>query len=282
VRIPEIILHSVCFLYSRAECGEKDVLGTGFFVKVPGKTPGTIPHAYLVTAKHLLFHPHDKEQRDPRQHVWVRFRNRSSGSTPRVEVTSRWYFGEDEEDVSVDIAVAPFSPPDRSTDFGVIGIGAFVTDEVANDYRIGIGDELSLCGLFSPRPGADTVLPIVRAGTIAAMPDEPVSGSRTGRRHRVYLAELRSWGGLSGSPVFVQLGYDRGPDGAINDDGEGLLLGLVSGHFGQERESQDLPYVPDELNMGIAMVSRAQDIMAILDQEALVRERREREEKHAT
>ncbi len=52
-------------------------------------------------------------------------------------------------------------------------------------------------------------MPIVRHGAIAAMPGEPLYDRKTGLSFRGYLLEVRSTGGLSGSPVVAYLGYDR-------------------------------------------------------------------------
>jgi hypothetical protein len=65
------------------------------------------------------------------------------------------------------------------------------------------------------RAGSTRNIPIVRTGVIAAMPaiDEPFV--RKGEEYHAYLAEMRSIGGLSGSPVFVFLDRTRTVDARI-------------------------------------------------------------------
>ncbi|HEY1660105.1 MAG TPA: hypothetical protein VGG14_17270 [Candidatus Sulfotelmatobacter sp.] len=116
----------------------------------------------------------------------------------------------------------------------------------------------------------------VRVGTVAALREEPVT-SRDGRPMDVYLVESRSIGGLSGSPVFIDVRIaktTRPPNygwmaGAYDSSSAGRfkLLGLVHGHFGDD-------ILPDataddgkdkiHINMGIAMVIPAEKIREAL------------------
>ena len=65
--------------------------------------------------------------------------------------------------------------------------------------EIGIGSEVYFPGLFVHHHGRNE--PIVRGGIVSSMPTEPVL-TEFGEIH-AYLAEARSVGGLSGSPVIV-------------------------------------------------------------------------------
>lgn len=82
------------------------------------------------------------------------------------------------------------------------------------------------------------------------MPEEPIEAEimKYGKRVRVsfnaYLAEIRSIGGLSGSPVFVAVEHFRKP----RKDGEGqqlivgvayriFLLGMIRGHWHYEKQT---------------------------------------------
>jgi hypothetical protein len=56
--------------------------------------------------------------------------------------------------------------------------------------------------------GRQRNIPIVRIGNVASMPHEPVATKNRGAIE-AYLVEARSVGGLSGSPVLVQLGIVR-------------------------------------------------------------------------
>jgi hypothetical protein len=272
MRIPDRVLASVCFLHADPLCENDSVLGTGFFIRVGGSPEGggrPETATYLVTARHIPFNGADRTQKAPRQ-VWARVLNVGDASVRRLRINNAWLVAEESDGMTVDVAVAPVAE-NPEVDVAAITDGAFVTQDVIDRYIIGHGDPLSIVGLFSPRQGSLTPLPIVRSGIIAAEPSEGIE--RNGRYYRVYLAELRSWGGLSGSPVFVDLGSNRHPDGAINYQGRLLLLGVLSGHFGLERLSPVADpllagYKPDELNMGIAMITPWADVLRIIPKDA--------------
>lgn len=50
----------------------------------------------------------------------------------------------------------------------------FITYQDIYDHNIGVGDEIAIIGAFFPRIGETKNIPIVRIGTISAMPEEPV------------------------------------------------------------------------------------------------------------
>src|SRR5689334_11059030 len=79
----------------------------------------------------------------------------------------------------------------------------FLTEEARDKYHVGTGDEVAIVGLFYSHFGEAKNVPIVRTGNIAAMPDEPVPTSHG--LTDAYLVEVRSIGGISGSPVFTHL-----------------------------------------------------------------------------
>jgi hypothetical protein len=244
---------------------DDSVVGTGFFVEVVGRYK---THKYLVTAKHVLYGKDDRDQKEERL-LWARVRNVGDEAVRHVALNGEWLFGEDKDGHAID-AAAMVLVDDPSLGTGVLVPACFVTDEVTEKYIIGHGDELSIVGLFSPRPGEKTLLPVVRSGSIAAEPIEPVE--LNGRLHRAYLVEMRSWGGLSGSPVFVNLGYNREREGEINYQGRLWLFGVLSGHLGlDEYDRIQNPilehYDPNELNMGIAMVTPWRDVMTILERD---------------
>jgi hypothetical protein len=109
--------------------------------------------------------------------------------------------------------------------------------QVLKSRGIGIGDELFAVGLFVQRAGSTRNIPIVRTGVIAAMPSKDEPFFRHGGEYHAYLAEMRSIGGLSGSPVFVFLNRIRTVDAGIPEghDYGMFLLGLIRGHWDLER-----------------------------------------------
>jgi hypothetical protein len=132
-------------------------------------------------------------------------------------------------------------------------------------------------GLFSSHVGQRRNLPIVRSGNLASMPVEPLIDADTGYEFNAYLAEVRSIGGLSGSPVFVVLN----PDTRLIDDqaAEGTLvvylLGMVRGHWDRRFELDFHETEFERLNTGIAMVTPITDVLALLEREEFVSYRKD-------
>jgi hypothetical protein len=190
-----------------------------------------------------------------------------------------WYFHPTEAD-SVDAAVIPFASS-RIHDYDISPIPVQIFADVAriDEYDIGLGDEIFSVGLFTRYFGRTTFIPIVRTGNIAMMPKEPVPLGRFGLAE-AYLAEGRSIGGLSGSPVFCRNTVkmpglnEQGQVKHVAGVGQIHLLGLVHGHW-------DLPMDFSEsdkseaVNMGVSIVIPAKKILEILYSPALVQARNE-------
>ncbi len=158
----------------------------------------------------------------------------------------------------------------------------FATDDVIRELKIGVGHELFFPGLFSRVPGSAANIPILRTGTVAAMSKEKMQTALG--QAVVYLAELRSIGGHSGSPVFVHLNFiDKQwelRESPWSDTSP--LLGLVHGYVHLRRD-QFTAFVPsdedeelhdkDSFNSGIAVITPAMDILHVLNQPRLVQQR---------
>jgi hypothetical protein len=135
-------------------------------------------------------------------------------------------------------------------------MGLCATPEMMRSNEVALGDEVFVSGLFRHHYGTNRNIPIVRVGNLAAMDEEKVS-TRTLGLIDAYLIEARSTGGLSGSPVFVNLGIHRMIGGKIKqvsgDRPMFFLLGLVHGHY-------DIPLGDagtgsnESVNAGIAIV----------------------------
>jgi len=94
------------------------------------------------------------------------------------------------------------------------------------------GDEVAITGLYRNHIGTDRIVPVMRSGIIASMPDDPVA-TRIGPMHG-HLIEVRSVGGISGSPVYWMSDiYRYNSTGVIEMQTvtKVLLLGLVHGHW---------------------------------------------------
>lgn len=282
MRVPEEILDSVVFLVTR-EPGEQDCekvcRGTAFFVSVRSETSKDHGYAYLVTAKHNIAKAKEKGWE-----LYLRL-NTVAGKSEDIRVDEQWTYS---ADPSVDIAVLPFSP---GMPYWYRPLAPAMQADEARLKRlgVGIGDEIVISGLFTRRTGQEKNLPIVRFGNISAMPGEALPDSKTGLSYQAYLVEVRSFGGLSGSPVFVYFGSDRTvPGGAEEEPPSGLrmllLLGVLRGHW---EHQEPIPFASafrdelDKINWGIAVVTPATELKPILFSEAFVKQRREIDREHA-
>lgn len=267
MRIEDEIIKSVGFV--SCDTDPLRYAGTAFIVQVPyDETSGCL---HLVTAKHVAdavgadfvigFNGKDG------QPLFVK-----SGGVP-------WYFHPTESD-SVDAAVIPFaSSRIHDYDISPIPVQIFADEARINEYDIGLGDEIFSVGLFTRYFGRTTLIPIVRTGNIAMMPNEPVPLGQFGLTE-AYLIEGRSIGGLSGSPVFCRNtvkipGFnEQGQVKHMAGVGQIHLLGLVHGHW-------DLPVNFSEseqseaVNMGVSIVIPAKKIQEILYSPDLVQARNE-------
>ncbi len=124
-------------------------------------------------------------------------------------------------------------------------------------------------GLFSPHYGRDKNLPIVRTGTIAAMPLEKLP-VRYGYID-AYLVQARSIAGLSGSPVFVRMDPRKADEHWARRVVAGPtpkygLLGLIRGHFEAEAEKDATADAinAEAFNMGIGIVVPVEKIVETL------------------
>jgi len=220
---------------------------------------------YAVTARHVIDHIRklgiDK--------VLLRINHKSGGAFWAETNIADWSMSP--EGPSVDVAILRYRL-ETEWEHLSIPLSMFVTDKLIETEEIGVGDEVFMTGLFSPHFGERNNIPIVRVGNISAMPGEKVN-TRVGPMH-AYLIESRSIGGLSGSPVFVNLGLVR--HGKFSSTGKPIfyLLGLVYGHYdiGEVAiDANELNPVADDglrarnVNMGIAIVVPISKIMEILN-----------------
>lgn len=289
VFVPKEVLECVGFIYCRLpNKREPQPFGTVFFVNLRDKEFPTMGWPYAITAKHVIDAIRKKSADDI---VYFRI-NRKGGNAKLIETKLKnWRFHP--TDHTVDVAVLPFEPPFKEFDIRVFQSDGFATSEVivATDdviavqddsppppvskmhVPVGTGDEVFIAGLFAERLGIGRNIPIVRVGNIAAMAGEPVKtpfGDVV-----VHLIEVRSIGGLSGSPVFVHLGNVRKVGNQIlfstGTAGVFYLFGLVHGHWDEQQAT-----TKQNVNMGIAMVVPIKKILEVLRQPAL-KEQRERE-----
>jgi hypothetical protein len=289
--VPPEVRECVVFLASKnAKTGRMKVGGTAFCVGVP-LPPFTGYAGYLVTAKHCIEAIEKNDKNDGNVYLRIKL---SSGTTDFVRTNPKdWHFHPAAlspiagcERVDVAVYQAPLGPG-WDVRFLTTTNNSFVDKALIEKEKIGPGDEVFIAGLFTERFGDSKNIPVIRIGNIAAMDDEPITTKWSdGHPMEAYLIEARSIGGVSGSPVFVNVGLDLATGGISatgvliphrkHHRGEGTfyLLGLVHGHWGFP-----VPDVPDEdvspdegedakdtkkINAGIAIVVPAGKIYETL------------------
>lgn len=264
MQIPEEIKKSVCFVCYLTKKGNKKLVGTGFFISLPMESNPNYVFVYLVTAKHVIV---KAEKSSSDGNIWLRINTKEGYKMIPVPI-SLWI--SHAEDSSVDAVVFACGPI-QAFDVLTIPISMAATEDVLSKEAIGIGDEVFLTGLFCNHHGKKKNIPIVRVGNIAAMPEEPIASRFFGNMD-AYLIEARSIGGLSGSPVFVNLSNIRSFKNKTQLRNQSFYwLGLMHGHWDFPLiDSQDI-VVEDSIskevvNMGIGIVVPAPKILEIINQ----------------
>lgn len=285
MRIPDELLNNVCFICVKVQggknAGEYQAFGTAFFVVVD---EDNWAFSYLATAKHLL----DEARRLGYTTLYARI-NKIDGSSAHVNLGAidNWIHINEEKN-GTDLAMLAIVPDHEVFDYTQIPTNMMLTRKEIEYRNIGAGDELFVTGLFTLQTGKIRNIPIVRTGIISAMPQEPLV-TKKGQKYFAFLAEMRSIGGLSGSPVFVHLSRHRVYNSKIEDgaDWRFFLLGLVRGHWELKRDfttDTDLQENDvhlgfnkgENLNVGIAIVTPAEYLLEMLMNPKIV-EMRKRE-----
>jgi hypothetical protein len=168
-----------------------------------------------------------------------------------------WFFPPDS---SVDLAALPLVLPSDVFDYEAIPF-TLLSDQNGDALRE--GDQVLFKGLFIQYAGQTRMQPIVRSGSIAMLPDETLPTTLKKPGH-VYLAEVHSFGGNSGSPMFVDVGGPR--RGKFGYDFK--LLGVVSGEVYETADFQLQVAATFNgqvaANSGVSMVVPASDVKASL------------------
>src|SRR5579859_550255 len=257
--------------------------GTGFIVVVPeerlpippgeggeGKEYG---FGYLITNRHVV--QPGIENGKPcvvlDHHVLLNRKDDPENKTHHAELVSLgngspWYFPTND---SVDLAVIPFAAPTNLYSYQRIPIRFFSTQEMVDKKLVVEGDPVLFEGLFIQTfESLHSLEPILRAGTLAMVPEENME-TTLHKAGRVYLAEVHTFGGNSGSPVFVDTNKFANTAGGPSYS----LLGVISGSV---HEGADFTLLVTtslagtvEANSDVSMVVPANQIKDILDSPAL-------------
>lgn len=275
MRIPDQLIKCVGFVAHDREPVQYG--GTAFIVGVRGED-GEGGFLHLVTAKHVaeaiepgpyLIGMNGKDGR--------KILLKSGDTNPQ-----QWWYHPTERD-SVDVAVTPFATAIMDEyDVEWIPEDSFATEQRIAQHSIGLGDEIIIVGLFTRFIGSSRLVPLVRTGNVAMMPDRiPVRGFGN---MEAYLVEARSIGGLSGSPVFVRSTVNTPVASPalgktlMSGLGPGHLLGLMHGHWEVPLNFSSTEQA-EAVNMGVAIVVPAKKILEVLYHPELVQMRKELEQK---
>lgn len=198
--IPQGVINGAFYLYQNAEDAEagRDPGGTGFIVMYDGFSRGGmhehIPgyHFYGVTNWHVAL----------QSGCSVIRLNRQDGKFDIIDLGPHdWFFMPGKHD----IAVVPINIDQNSHDVSFISTRQFCEKpNFQNGYKIGVGDDVFMIGLFVDHAGMGTGIPSARFGNISMMPS-PIAKIRqpTGYEGESYVVDMHSRTGFSGSPVYV-------------------------------------------------------------------------------
>jgi hypothetical protein len=254
VKIPDEIRKAVAFVaFENKTTGEIDPVGSCFFLghNAPeGQT--TSPKMYVVTARHVI----DKLQKKGVKETFLRL-NSKSVPPPFLAACipiEEWYAHP--SDKTIEVAIFETGIP-KDADHLVLAESMCATQAIFKQHEVELGDEVIISGLFQHHFGNNKNIPIVRVGNLAALNEERVSTELFGEID-AYLVEVRSTGGLSGSPVFLNLGVSRIIAGQVKHAKQPVcfLLGLIHGHFLDEPSAA--------INAGIAIVVPVESILATI------------------
>ena len=198
-RIDPKVLNCALYLYPSTEAaatGEK-AGGSGFVAGVPSTAdPKNVFYPYAVTNRHVI--------EDARATV-VRL-NTAADDFDILDIDPRLWVKHPNGD---DVAACALKLADTHK-VSFVSTRLFLTKEQATTW-VGVGDDVFTVGRFKNLEERNQKnRPVARFGNIAMMPGDAIR-QQTGHAQVSYLIECHSMSGLSGSPVFVDVGSAGGP-----------------------------------------------------------------------
>jgi hypothetical protein len=277
VNISDKALKSVAFLGIMKD-GQFHPRATAFFVEW---TENQHRFDHLVTAEHVV-----SGLLSQNQDIWLRVNILGGGAGELKLDPQRFFYHPNNEQNPTDVAVCPISrliidESGKEAEADIVfmslnGSGGFLpTDEFRQQY-MGRGGNIHVIGLFRSHLGKKRNVPIVRVGTIAALPDEPIWTKYAGFID-AYLIEARSIAGLSGSPVFAvaEPAFELAKGLLKEKRLQGTaLMGLIHGHFDVPNLNEDV--VADEdvparsVHTGIGVVIPVEKIIETIQHPDLI------------
>lgn len=239
--------------------------GTGFFVAIPVETDSSRAFLYLVTARHVL----EDQQGSVLSQVYLRL-DLVGGGVGFLHVLLPPNSIKTHSNSSVDLAVVPLVLDRTKYDFKAVSVDLIGSREKLLELHTTEGSDVFFTGLFVNYYGDKENIPVVRFGRFAMFPDQQILWREKGHPVQtadLYLLETQTFGGNSGSPVFLYLGADRTPGSLALGPPAFVLTGVMRGTFEQGRRIEisptaDLPVYRQ--NIGIAAVTPAFFLSEIL------------------
>jgi hypothetical protein len=262
-RIADLVLECSVYLYTspkNACFGKPDDGASGFLVSIPAKRENLPPHIYVVTNNHVI-EDHD---------ITVRFR--AGVSCKRIlKLTSAWHQADDD-----DLAVNLLAGHERlSKTCHHIPLDLFVSESLIDQLDIGIGDEVFMVGRLIRNEEEPENSPIVRFGHIAS----PLSCLTSVWGNEVILAEYRTLGKASGSPVFLEISQRQRDLFADQSQGrENLLLGVNRGSTRYKMPIEGIEGATVSIDSSMGMIVPAWRLRQLLESVDVSRERQEIED----
>ena len=266
-----------CFDADNKPSDTCSIIGTGFLLVYPDNRAGEgNGFSYLITNKHMVREPGLDEALGKGkylQSISVRINTKKPlqdsgvsytyGQLPVIYQSGDLYALVDTTDSHVDLAIIPISLNQETLDCIMISTSIFATNTVINDKHLDESDSVDFAGLFAQYRGNLRNYPIVRHGKLAMMSEERIPWE-SGVTEDLFLADVMSFGGNSGSPVFIRTDGDNQTIGSY----QYYLLGVMQGYYPVDSkvsiQTAEINGVASE-NTGVAAVVPAQKILDILE-----------------
>ena len=270
MKVPDNILSVVVFVtYLNHITNQHVPVGTAFFIGADPLEGKSVARTYAVTAKHVI----DALKRKGVTELYLRH-NLSApvgDATMGVQAVGIEKWVTHPTDETIDVAIAECGVPAACSE-RVLPFSLCATDDRLKADEVDLGDEVFVVGLFRHHTGKKRNIPIVRVGNLAARNEERIS-TKLGEMD-AYLIEARSIGGISGSPVFLNLGITRSIGGSMMQSPTSIFyaIGLIHGHFdvlsSELASSLDSSggLDPERINSGIAIVTPIHHVRSLIEE----------------
>jgi hypothetical protein len=197
----------------------RDAGGSGFLVSMPSKVHAGHVHIFVVTNKHVV-EGKITEGIEPAQVIRL--------TTPRhttdvIDLSDRWIKSTN-DDLAVGLLHATELEPYK---YDPVPVDRFVTEaDLADRNHVHIGTPCFMVGRFLNAGGQQRNTPAVRFGDLSILSCDMVDTGES-ELEGVFIVEMHSIGGFSGSPVFTYPHF-AGPGGIGHQLSK--LLGVDRGH----------------------------------------------------